>query len=103
MILNDLLNTTYSNITIAVKVGDLMLFAESLIKRAKEELIVSPKIEEPDELIPAKKLCEILDIKPPTLYKWQRQGYIAPLHIGGRAYYRRSDILNINKGCKISA
>lgn len=101
--LNTLIKTGDVNITVAVKVGDLLLFAERLIEKVKRELPPPQTSEEPNKLIPAKQLCEMLAIKLPTLYKWQRQGYIAPVHIGGRAYYRHSDILSINKGCKIGA
>lgn len=90
-----------ADITIAVKVGDLMLFADSLIQKAKDELGAATKMQEPDKLVSAKRLCEMLAIKMPTLYKWQRRGYIAPIHIGGRTLYRYSDIQKLNKGCKI--
>lgn len=103
MKLDNLVSNGDANIIVAVKVGDLLLFAESLIEKAKCELPPPRTAEEPNKLIPAKQLCEMLAIKLPTLYKWQRQGYIAPVHIGGRAYYLHSDILNINKGCKIGA
>ena len=101
MKLEYLVNNGDTNITIAVKVGDLLLFAERLIEKVKRELPLPQTTEEPNKLIPAKQLCEMLAIKLPTLYKWQRQGYIVPVHIGGRTYYRHSDILSINKGCKI--
>jgi len=100
MRINDLIQHGV-DITVAIKVGDLMLFADKLIERAKNELAKSPTTVNEDKLVSADELCRELNIKKPTLYKWQRQGYIAPVHIGGRSFYRNSDIVNINKGCKI--
>lgn len=83
-------------------VGDLAEFAEKLIQRAKTEFSNSDVAVEVDSLITADELCSILKIKRPTLYKWQQKGYIAPVRIGGRTYYRHSDVVNINRGCTLS-
>ena len=102
MKLNDLVEHG-ADITVAIKIGDLLLFADNLIQRAKNELATPPATVNEDKLVTADELCRMLNIKKPTLYKWQRQGYIAPVHIGGRSFYRHSDISEINKGCKIVA
>lgn len=91
-----------ANITVSITVGDLAEFAEELITKAKAELCTSKAQTIQDTLLTACELCDTLGIKRPTLYKWQRKGYIAPVRIGGRTYYRNSDVMGINRGCNMT-
>lgn len=45
-----------------------------------------------EELLPLKKVMEMLDVKDCTLWRWDKIGLLKKVTIGGKVYYRRSDI-----------
>ena len=45
-----------------------------------------------EELLPLKKVMEMLGVVDATLWRWDKMGLLKKVSIGGRVYYRRSDI-----------
>lgn len=50
-----------------------------------------------DDLITKKDLMEGLNISHTTLWKWEKSGYLVPVKIGKRIYYRRDDVEKLAK------
>ena len=50
-----------------------------------------------EALISADKAAEMLDVSRPTLWRWEKLGYLIPMKIGGKLRYRLSDVKNIIK------
>ena len=50
------------------------------------------KAQENDGLIDSKQVKEILNVKDGALWKWNKRGYLCPLKIGSRNFYRREDV-----------
>jgi excisionase family DNA binding protein len=57
---------------------------------AEIKLNLQPK--EPDKYIGRKELAEMLNVNISTVHNWTARGILTALQIGGRIYYRRSDI-----------
>lgn len=76
------------NVQLVVNAADLKeLFLEwskekdSQIQATKEDQYLSPN-----------DTVAILRISKPTLWRWEKQGYLVPVKIGGKKYYRKSDV-----------
>ena len=53
---------------------------------------------ENDEAMISKKDAMIgFNVSHTTLWKWQRSGYLVPVKVGKRVYYKRSDIEQLTK------
>ncbi|MBN1462682.1 MAG: helix-turn-helix domain-containing protein [Paludibacteraceae bacterium] len=95
--LKNLLEET-GNITIAISLSDLKLFAVDIIettKRDLEEVVISEKA----ETYPTpKQVCEILSVDASTLWRWNKRGYLCPAMVGGKRRYKMSDVKAILNG-----
>ena len=49
-----------------------------------------------------KDAAKILDVGFPTLWRWNNEGLLHAIKVGGRkVYYRYDDVLNLMKGGKL--
>lgn len=48
-------------------------------------------------LIPKTEVLKGFEISHTTLWKWQKCGYLVPVKIGKRVYYKRDDIENLTQ------
>ena len=98
MNLNNILQESGNNITIAVSLSDLKQFAVDLIestKRDLEEVVISDKA----ETYPTpKQVCEILNVDASTLWRWNKRGYLCPAMVGGKRRYKMSEVKAILNG-----
>ena len=45
-----------------------------------------------NNLITKKQLQEMLDISKTTVFNWQNKGWLIPISIGAKVYYKRTDV-----------
>ena len=70
---------------------ELMLIGfRAELKAFKESLASAPV----DELVLTEQACEILKVKPITLYRWQKQGRINVYKIGKLNYYKKAELMD---------
>ena len=50
-----------------------------------------------NSLITKKEAMTGFNVSHTTLWKWQKSGYLVPVKVGKRVYYRRADIENLIK------
>ena len=50
-----------------------------------------------NSLITKKEVMQGFNISHTTLWKWEKIGYLIPIKVGKRVYYRRSDIEKLTK------
>lgn len=50
------------------------------------------------EMIPANKAAEILMVTRNTLYRWEKNGMLMPVKVGGRVLYKLEDVRNFISG-----
>ena len=48
-------------------------------------------------LISKKDVMNVLDVSHTTLWKWEKSGYLKPVKIGKRIFYRREDLVRLTK------
>ena len=49
------------------------------------------------DLIPKSEVCSLLNVKPVTLWRWEKAEYLKPVKIGNKVMYRKSDLKNLVK------
>lgn len=82
-----------------VSLNDLKeLFKEIYEEREAEKQAVADK-EHDNELVGADDTAKILNVKKNTLWRWSKSGYLLPVKIGRKSFYKQADIDRI-KGNK---
>lgn len=80
-------------------------FAKAIQMAAMEERISSKQDmlgtnlfpDNDDSLISKKEAMEGFSVSHTTLWKWEKSGYLTPVRVGKRVYYRREDVKNLTK------
>ena len=77
-------------VTIAVTPGQLQAFAGDIIAEYRDKIQREQAAGE-QYLSPA-KVCELLDIDPTTLWRWDKKDLLHPIKLGGVNRYKKTDI-----------
>ena len=67
---------------------------ERVAKRTVELLSVTQEEKIEDDLITPKEACKLLQCTTVTLWRWEKKGRITPYGIGGKKFFKRSELLN---------
>ncbi|MBO7433427.1 MAG: helix-turn-helix domain-containing protein [Salinivirgaceae bacterium] len=86
------------NVIIQVSLNDLTEFGQTLIDKTRKDLEQMITDSNAETYPSREKVMQILDVSDVTLWRWQKQGYLKPLCIGGKRRYRMSDIKKILEG-----
>lgn len=98
--INNLLNSE-SNIIIQVSSEDLKAFAQEILIGAKSiAMIEAEAAASSDQLLTIDEAAKLLSVSKMTLYRWDQNGILKKVEIGGKRRYRKSDIDRL-VGCKI--
>lgn len=79
-----------SNVTLSVSLSDLREFALALMDEVRKAEAEKPKTE--DREITQKEAARQLDVSLGTLWRWSRRNYLVPYHLGGKTFYKQSQI-----------
>lgn len=94
-------NTENTNIILQVSVEDLKKFAEEILLGAKSiAMLEAEAAASSDQLISVDEAARLLSVSKMTLYRWDQNGILKKVEIGGKRRYRKSDIERL-VGCKI--
>lgn len=88
------------NVIIQVRLSDLLEANQTLIDKTRKDLEQMITDSNAETYPSREKVMQILDVSDVTLWRWQKQGYLKPLCIGGKRRYRMSDIKKILEGEK---
>lgn len=84
-----------ANVQIVVTAADLKEFALALAKELKQQ----PKPQQDaqsDRLLTVTEVTEMLGVTKPTLHRWEKDGYLKPVRIGGGLVrYKAKDVQQI--------
>lgn len=83
------------DLTITVRLSDLVEANRELIEETKRELEQSLAETKKETYLTREKVMEMLEVAPSTLWRWEKCGYLIPISIGTKKRYRQSDILKI--------
>lgn len=87
--------TANAAVQLVVTAADLKEFALALAKELKQQ----PKPQQDaqcDRLLTVTEVTEMLGVTKPTLHRWEKDGYLKPVRIGGGLVrYRKKDVQQI--------
>ena len=90
-----------SNIIIQVSLEDLKAFAQEILIGAKSiAMIEAETAASSDQLLTIDEAAKLLSVSKMTLYRWDQNGILKKVEIGGKRRYRKSDIERL-AGCKM--
>ncbi len=99
----DLLELARTNpeITVSIRLADLITAARTIIADTREELESAINTANADFLIPRAEVAQMLRVDESTLYRWEKEyGYLLPVRRGRGVFYRNSDVQPILNGTK---
>ena len=88
----------YPDLTVSIKLGELVEGFNILIGNVKSEMEETISDQQAETYLSRDKVMETLGISSATLWRWQKIGYLIPLPVGGKRRYRMSDVNRILDG-----
>lgn len=93
-----ILATEFPELTINVKLSDLIECNRQLIQETKDNLS-QQLIKSNQESYPSiEEVVSILNVSKTTLWRWAKQRYLNPVEIGGKRRYKMSDVKKLLEG-----
>ena len=93
--------STEKNVILQVSSEDLKGFAQEILIGAKSIAMIEAEIvATSDKLLTIDEVAKLLSVSKMTLYRWDQNGILKKVEIGGKRRYRKSDIERL-AGCKI--
>lgn len=89
---------TNPEITVSIRVGDLLDAARAIIAETREELEGTLAAARTDYLIPRLEVVDLLHVDQSTLNRWEKRGYLVPIRRGVKVFYKHSDVEPILNG-----
>lgn len=86
------------DITVSIKLGDLVEANKLLIAETKRELEQQIQDQNTETYPSREKVMEILDVSASTLWRWDKIGLLKPLPCGGKRRYRMSEVKRLLEG-----
>lgn len=84
------------DVAIYLSSTDLMRFAEHLIKNQPHE--GNQEQEKDVQLLSKSEVMQLCNVCHSTLWHWANKGYLKPIKLGHKVFYRKSDLEQILKG-----
>ena len=92
---------TEKNVILQVSSEDLKAFAQEILIGAKSvAMIEAEMVATSDKLLTIDEAAKLLSVSKMTLYRWDQNGILKKVEIGGKRRYRKSDIERL-AGCKM--
>ena len=86
---------TCPNLTVSVKLGELIEAVEYCVNNTRSSLEKIIQDEAQEKYLSIEKACELLEITKSTAWRWNKSDYLKPILLGGKRRYRLSDINKI--------
>ena len=84
-----------------LKKEELKEFANQILLGAKSiAMLEAEAAATSDQLLTIDEAAKLLSVSKMTLYRWDKNGYLKKMEIGGKRRYRKSDIERL-AGCKM--
>jgi excisionase family DNA binding protein len=89
------------NVILQLSKEDLKEFANQILHGAKSiAMLEAEAAATSDQLLSIDEAAKLLSVSKMTLYRWDQNGILKKVEIGGKRRYRKSDIERL-VGCKI--
>ncbi len=88
------------DMVISIKITDLLEACRTMLEESQIQVQDNKRTfnASEEEYITRTKAMEILDVSNPTMWRWMKNGYLVPVHIGTKVRYRMSDVMKIKEG-----
>lgn len=97
----ELIARTYPDVCITVRLGDLLEANEALARKVREEAEreIDRRLKIDADVLIAREEARVRLGRPDasTLWRWEKAGYLTPVRIGQKVFYRKSHIEAIIK------
>lgn len=93
-----ILANEYPELTINIKLCDLLECNRQLIKETKDELTKQITETNEESYPTVDEVVSILNVSKTTLWRWAKLKYLAPVEIGAKRRYRMSDVKRLLDG-----
>ena len=90
----NLLNQESEHVVLMVPKDDLV----DAIRTVITDLIAEREEQKKEALLTRKAVSERLNVDNSTLWRWAKDKFLVPVHIGKFVYYKESDVLAIEEG-----
>lgn len=88
----------FPELTVNVKLSDLLESNRQLIKETKEELTQQIAEANEESYPTVDEVSSILGVSKTTLWRWAKQNYLHPVEVGGKRRYKMSDVKRLLQG-----
>lgn len=88
----------FPELTINVKLNDLLECNRHLIKETKEELEKQIAEANEESYPTVDEVATMLGVSKTTLWRWAKLKYLTPVEIGGKRRYKMSDVKRLLEG-----
>jgi len=92
--------TNNAGINITINAGQLIEAIDYCVNRTRKELEQQITDANTETYPSVDRVAKILDVDKSTLWRWNKQGYLTTIEIGGKRRYRMSDVKRILEGGK---
>ena len=90
-----------NNVILQISFEDLKKFAQEILLGAKSiAMIEAEAAASGDQLLTVDEAARLLSVSKMTLYRWDKNGILKKVEIGGKRRYRKSDIEHL-AGCRM--
>ena len=89
---------TFPNISVTIKLSELIEFGKLLIAETKREFEQQIKEQNTETYPTREEVMKILGVSTSTLWHYKKKGLLKPLDVGGRVKYRMSDVKRFMEG-----
>ena len=94
MSIKELINTD-SNVMLVMNAADLREFALTLMEERENSSKLATRS---GKYLTIAETVEKYGISKPTLWRWSKDGYLPKVKLGGKCFYRESDIIKLMEG-----
>lgn len=85
------------DLTINIKIGDLMEANKKLIEDVRSALEKQIREENEEKYLSPDEVCKLLNVSKPTLWRWEKIEYLIPIRVGKKVRYKLSEVENTIK------
>lgn len=85
------------DITISIKLADLLEANKALIRATREEIEQQIRDEHSEEYMTIDAVAVLLKVDKSTLWRWNKTGYLERYDVGGQRRYKKSDVHKLLK------
>ena len=86
------LSKHYPDMTINIKIGDLIEANKKLIEDVRSSLEKQIREENEEKYLSADEVCKLINVSKPTLWRWEKIKYLIPIRVGGKVRYKLSEV-----------